>query len=629
MTANFDRNAGKGRLALDRYDFEDHTGGANRRHSDDQIDLSDGITEISATNVHEALVEINNRVLNSDYFVTIGADLDIYIEGVFQDTADAAPSLDAEFIEVFTNTSSARYQRLRDGGILLIKSGTYKITSTIDVPPGIHIMGEGFGTKLLNRIVANGGVESPMFRFKADLDRAEDQSIVSLDSTFDPLLVSKTCKLTNLVIADNYVRPVFFGDTVFRTAQNTTLPLIYVELGAGLECEGVTFLGRSVISDPAQTTHSAIGTDPLSASSLSSVLKIHNCSFDGFNRALTYTPLNGTLDYFEFKNNKVRVFGPVGGVAAADTSNVLFLNACNIDVSNNYIWTDGNLMSVVYMDVLVVTVPPQPKAKIIVCNNTFAADKSNVDAQEEIVEVLFNASIQSDVAASCSVVVAGNNYDTELGYKVQTDYSGTDNKHLYLSDATAIIAGVSTSVAVGGNATTITLGSGYNFNPSFTTITHDTLLNLWSDADLDISAASELTIDAGSFIEMTTSSTILVSSTGNLTIESQNNIILTGGIVTTGTYVVSTTPYVVDDYHYILLVQTNTIGGPSTVNLPAHVLGRTLIVKDSDGYASSNPITLARNGSSGNIDDYTGDRTISTDWASWTLVSDGTNWLII
>src|SRR5690606_18601952 len=69
------------------------------------------------------------------------------------DTGDYnAPPLDNAFADALTNP------RLQNGGVILIKAGTYRLNSTITVPAGITIMGEPRGTYIFG---AMG--ENPMF----------------------------------------------------------------------------------------------------------------------------------------------------------------------------------------------------------------------------------------------------------------------------------------------------------------------------------------------------------------------------------------------------------------------------------------------------------------------------------
>ncbi|RLG11856.1 hypothetical protein DRN69_07280 [Candidatus Pacearchaeota archaeon] len=82
--------------------------------------------------------------------------------------------------------------------------------------------------------------------------------------------------------------------------------------------------------------------------------------------------------------------------------------------------------------------------------------------------------------------------------------------------------------------------------------------------------------------------------------------------------------YTVKDDDYIIGVDTS--GGAVTVTIPTALLkkGRTLIINDEGGSASSNNITIATEGSE-KIDG-SATATISTNNASIGLYSDGSNW---
>lgn len=64
------------------------------------------------------------------------------------------------------------------------------------------------------------------------------------------------------------------------------------------------------------------------------------------------------------------------------------------------------------------------------------------------------------------------------------------------------------------------------------------------------------------------------------------------------------------------------------LTLPAHVAGQRLYIKDSTGSAQTNVFTLIRTGG-GNLEGLAASRTLQTNWGSWHLVDDGTNWVIV
>jgi len=412
-----------------------------------------------------------------------------------------------------------------------------------------------------------------MFLVKGDIDRSEDKAVVSSVTTYDPFLTSKGVKMINLIISDNYLKPAFLGDTAYRTVQNLASPLVSLERGGGLECEGVVFFGRSGSGTPTQTTYSAISIDYSSGSNYSTNLDVKGCQFDGFNRTIDYSVLKGTRDYFSFKNNRVRNFGPVGGTVDAENSNVIFANGCNIDISSNYILTDTDLLALVYIDAFTSdTTTVQGKSKIVISNNVLASDKPDNSAYTPVI-IDFNAGIAGAISLKCVLMTVGNTFDDAYGYKI----SVTPGVSLFEVSESVTALGVATAAA---------------------TVLASTL-TMTATGAVAITAAGTATL-AGSGLTLTGSQTVsTVAVSGDLVITTQ----------------------------FILFVDTSALA--ISITLPAHSAGRMVIIKDSGGNSSVNNITLVRNGATGNIDDYAGDRTISVDWASWTLVSNGSNWLLI
>lgn len=92
---------------------------------------------------------------------------------------------------------------------------------------------------------------------------------------------------------------------------------------------------------------------------------------------------------------------------------------------------------------------------------------------------------------------------------------------------------------------------------------------------------------------------------------------------------VTTSTYTIDGTSPDYLIFADTTNTVITITLPAHDTGRTIIIKDIGFNASTNNITLTRSGGTGTIEDYSGDRIIATNGASWTLVSNGSNWYIV
>jgi len=112
--------------------------------------------------------------------------------------------------------------------------------------------------------------------------------------------------------------------------------------------------------------------------------------------------------------------------------------------------------------------------------------------------------------------------------------------------------------------------------------------------------------------------------TGSITAgSSTTNNTLTGGCITS-TFNLSSNLTLGDGY-YLILVDTSAA---RAITLPSPVNGRTFIIKDKTGTAETYNITLTRNGAE-SIEGVAANRTLSTNWGCWKVVSDGTNWFII
>ena len=162
-----------------------------------------------------------------------------------------------------------------------------------------------------------------------------------------------------------------------------------------------------------------------------------------------------------------------------------------------------------------------------------------------------------------------------------------------------------------------------------------------ADGDLSIAKTSGLqtALDAKLPITLTTTGDIIYSSSGatpaRLGIGSTGNVLtVAGGLPSwaapvvpnpTVTSVAGTLNLVAGDSNKIFLIST---AAARTVNLPAPASGLIFRFKDSTGQANTNNITLVRNASE-QIEGIAASKILQTNWGSWTLVSDGTNWFLI
>jgi hypothetical protein len=95
--------------------------------------------------------------------------------------------------------------------------------------------------------------------------------------------------------------------------------------------------------------------------------------------------------------------------------------------------------------------------------------------------------------------------------------------------------------------------------------------------------------------------------------------------VTTRTITASLT---VDTTTTDYVIFCRTLSAAITVTLPVPTNGRRLIVKDIEGNAATNNITLAPH-STDKIEGLNVNKVLANSWGSWTLVSNGTDWFLV
>ena len=328
-----DRFIGSGRfkeggfLATHKQDFNSHVDGGDFRHTANNINMDPIITAyggfFNGTTVQDTLNKIASFTFSSGQgFVTIGDGYDTanppnYIVG-----SDPTPTLNNAFTEAFNNP------RLRQGGIILVKAGTYKLNNVVIVPPGITIMGEGRGT-----IIIGHTSEQPMFLIKQSTEFPSVGSTTPI-SSFNSIDQNK---IIDLILGDNTDNYITSGGNPIPTM--TTVPMILMETGANLSCERVTFLGKynidSVLS-PKPASYAVIGTTV--GSTNGTYLKLNNCYIDGFGIGVEFTPsgLNyGDTNHLIIENCRARIFGKNN--TDPENNCLAYFTTSNASFTNNYI----------------------------------------------------------------------------------------------------------------------------------------------------------------------------------------------------------------------------------------------------------------------------------------------------
>jgi hypothetical protein len=400
-----------GGLATNRYDFEEHIEGLAFRHNSDQIDV-DPAVNINGTQyitVSTALTAISGNLLQLEGdgkgFITIGDGYDCYHNA--NGTVNFDPTippidtiLNPIFSAIINNTPlPPQYSRIQRGGVVLLKSGTYYVVNTINVPPGITILGEGYGTKIVNAtslvIPPTAGnppypkavsTAAPVFQIFPDINRLSNDGAININAPF--FMFGRSTKFYNLVIGDNFIEPTILGDVNYKLPQNyaVNVPLILQEQGSFFECSNVSFVGR-VNFTSGQTVGSngvssyAVQLDSNNPVSSGTILKVRDCFFDGFALASEFRGTGYNADVCEFINNKIRVYGYLGNNSSSAPNNcVLSTTPCNTEFSDNYVVGNGNnVLTGVYVDATGVSIPANknlmPRAQIV--GNTGVVNKTS------------------------------------------------------------------------------------------------------------------------------------------------------------------------------------------------------------------------------------------------------------
>jgi len=617
----FDKTKGIGRLVTDRFDFEKHIKGESFRHTASQIDTT-AISGIASTNVQGVLQEIYTVSQGAAQFVVVGGSTyDMYATGTLNDTV---PYFDPVLNDLFTNPSNPNYSRVQDGGLVFIKAGTYKISGTVQVPPGVTIMGEGAGARFVNLTVVAHGTGRALFNIKADPFRVPEQSVTGSVVGYDPFIAYKTTTLTNLVIQDNYPYPKVTGDLTYKDPQSTNIALVTLEQGGSLSCSEVLFLGRSNLTT---STAKAIDLTASVVSSYSTLLKVTGCGFDGFSVPVQFQTLNGAADHIQFMNNKVRAFGKLSGDSSGPGNNCFInSNAANITVSDNYFWGDlSTVLTLLYInDVVGTSLVFGNYSKIVVADNNVTINKSSSAALSTFKFIRYNTSIVSP-GTKLTALDCGNNYNGNFQVSVTT--TGTPQivltpstfelgTHLQFTQTNAAVIGTNLSVS----ATTLT-------NSISTSITNNTATIINTVATINNNASATINNTAPTINY--TAGFINFDGLINQVAGRHINLFLNVRTVT----LVPFTSYTVVADDIVLLITTNAINplqGQALVLLPtaASSTYRVLIIKDAAGAASTSPITIVPNGTD-KIEGLNAGKAIDVDWGGLTIVSNGTDWLVI
>lgn len=317
-----------GFLAVHKQDFRAHVTGGDWRHGAKDIDMEPIISALGGANVQETLEQLAAFIsAQGSGFISIGKldGYDGYATGSYNVGAPATPTLRDAFTAAFADS------RLQNGGVILVLAGTYSLESTVEVPPGITIMGE-----LAGSIIQSRTSEQSMFKVLAGTENTR----IGGDSGSGPLRLEMGEPLDattffNLILADNLDGYVKTGSDPIATMQ--TVPMIDAEKSSHLVCDNVRFIGRinnGPVSGRAKTLRAIGGYS--TGGGIGSKLSVKRCFFDGFETAIRFTPNLGNLDHLTIERCRARTFGTEGGSIALSDNCFVSMSICNATLLHNY-----------------------------------------------------------------------------------------------------------------------------------------------------------------------------------------------------------------------------------------------------------------------------------------------------
>ncbi len=640
MSNSLFKTSSGARLAADVFDFHKHIDGGQFHHQADDIDITDPSQVYgNATNVEDALNNINDYINGQasagQGFVTIGDGYDVWHAANGSVNFDPSiPTLNSLLNPLFTRIYNgqsvpAQFQRIAGSGIIVIKAGTYVIDATISVPPGIILIGEGYGTKIVNITSLNipaAGIAptpkvsptpAPLFKILPDLTRAIQDSPVDA-SLF---MFSRPTKIMNMLISDNFVEPTIAGENYYKLAQNKTgsNPLISQQAGSSLELHNVYMMGRVVFSAGtavSQATRFAIQLDTSTSITNGTYLKLNTCFIDGFSQPIQYHSGGGINDYVEIHNSKIRSHGYLDADSSSASKNcIISANDNNTLIANNSLFGNhSNCKTVLFLNSQLGSPPVlQNKSKILITDNDLVINRGSNGAITAT-PLSVNASISGTYTTRVVVFTFSNIHQTNL-------VLASNNTSLTLDDTSVtLISNGTTTITNAGNMTINTTGSNTLTSTTSTSISATTSISLSSTTTMGLTVGSNLTVN------VTGTSTY----TSPTTTFSGNFITFATGInypsrLISGNYTIDSSG---PDYYLFI---SSGIGAPITITLPlaSANAGRTIIIKDQ-GISTTFNNTLARSASgvSGGekIEGLASDYNIDLDYQTICLTSQGGHW---
>lgn len=346
-----------GRPVTHYQDFISHTGGTDWRHQAKDLDMNPAI--LGSTNAQSAIENVYNLILDSGTgFISIGSitgNPGFYATGKYNVNSVETPTL-KDAIDAAVLDS-----RLTNGGVILLLPGYYRVSSTITIPSGISLIGEGPGVYIIGETSGS----NPIFNVNAV---TTDFSINGDSGLGDQNLILgtgvKKNLFKNLIITDNSDGYVNSGNATLSGAA-----MILGSRGSNIECEKVTFIGR-LNDGPTLNrikTTSGVAVFPLGLSKGTSIV-INNCYFDGMRTPIFFRSQLGDSDYLSVKNNKIKFYGEES-VSYSTNDCAIVSSLANIEIENNLFVGAGSYSETI-LGVLNDVVPNPTNCSVKVVGNS-------------------------------------------------------------------------------------------------------------------------------------------------------------------------------------------------------------------------------------------------------------------
>jgi hypothetical protein len=321
------RQLEKGIPAVHKEDFNSHVKGEGWYHGAIDIQMEPPIGDVGGSlydpNVQgtlEKLSQFSNASLSG--IVTISNTNQIFADFIVG--SSGTPTTELAFTAAFSSA------KLTNGGLILVRSGNYKVEQTIEVPPGISIRGENSGT-----IIYSESNEQSIFKILTQSDIVNLGGNPQIDQVINS--PKNYCEFSDLILMDNPFETITDGINPIATL--TTVPMIEMQEGSNFYCKNISFFGR-INKDPIDAsgrlkTFCAISCIS-GVSTLATNLNLDSCYFDGMRIGIYYLPNNSDLDNLSLKNCKARTFGDESESPTYEKNSFVVFTPCNAQFINNY-----------------------------------------------------------------------------------------------------------------------------------------------------------------------------------------------------------------------------------------------------------------------------------------------------